>query len=83
MQEYRFSQNHIFPYNNRIYLFKRQPKKMIKHIQPICHLLADKLLSVFDHFVGLALKGLDSVLIRENTGQSEPVFSNILYSKYE
>ena len=30
---------------------------MIKHTQTICRQFADKL-SVFDHFVGLALKGL-------------------------
>ena len=32
------------------YLFKRQPHKMVKHT-----------LSVFDHFVGLALKGLITI----------------------
>ena len=31
---------------------------MIKHTQTIRQLTADELLSVFDHFVGLALKGL-------------------------
>ena len=38
------------------YLFKHQPHKMVKHT--ICrHQLANRL-SVFDRFVGLALKGL-------------------------
>ena len=31
---------------------------MIKHTQRICQQIADNCLSVFDHFVGLALKGL-------------------------
>ena len=31
--------------------FKRQPRKMVKHAQTNC-------LGVFDHFVGLVLKGL-------------------------
>ena len=31
---------------------------MDKHIQTICRLLPTNYLSVFDHFVGLALKGL-------------------------
>ena len=31
---------------------------MIKHTQTIRQLTDDELLSVFDHFVGLALKGL-------------------------
>ena len=36
--------------------FKRQPHKMIKHTQIIRR--QTNCLSVFDHFVGLALKGL-------------------------
>ena len=39
-------------------LFKRQPHKMVKQIQTIRRLLQTKCLSVFDHFVALALKGL-------------------------
>ena len=31
---------------------------MVKHTQAIRRLTADKVLSVFDHFVALALKGL-------------------------
>ena len=33
---------------------------MVKHIQTIRRLLPTNCLSVFDHFVGLALKGLTS-----------------------
>ena len=32
---------------------------MVKHTQTICRLLPTNCLSVFDHFVGLALKGLN------------------------
>ena len=41
---------------------KRQPHKMVKHTQAICRLLPMNCLSVFDHFVGLALKGLNTSL---------------------
>ena len=34
---------------------------MVKHTQTICRLLPTNCLSVFDHFVGLALKGLNSL----------------------
>ena len=33
--------------------FKRQPHKMVKHTRTIRRQIADKLLSAFDHFVGL------------------------------
>ena len=36
----------------------RQPQKMFKHTQTIRRFLLTNYLSVFDHFVGLALKGL-------------------------
>ena len=36
--------------------FKPQPRKMVKHTQTIRRLPTD-CLSVFDHFVGLALEG--------------------------
>ena len=36
----------------------RQPQKMFKHTQTIRRFLPTNCLSVFDHFVGLALKGL-------------------------
>ena len=36
--------------------FKRQPHKMFKHTQTIRRLLPTNCLSVFDHFVGLALE---------------------------
>ena len=35
---------------------------MIKHVQTICRVLPTNCLSVFDHFVGLALKGLHTSL---------------------
>ena len=38
--------------------FKHQPHKMVKHTQTIRRLLPTNCLSVFDHCVGLALKGL-------------------------
>ena len=38
--------------------FKYQPNKMIKNTQTIRRLLPKNCLSVFDHFVGLALKEL-------------------------
>ena len=38
--------------------FKRQSHKMIKHTQTIRRLLPMNYWSVFDHFVGLVLKGL-------------------------
>ena len=37
--------------------FKRQAHKVVKHTQTIRRLLPTSCLSVFDHFVGLALKG--------------------------
>ena len=47
----------------RIYKpFKHQPHKMVKHTQAICRLLSTKCVSVFDHFVRLALKGLRAAL---------------------
>ena len=38
--------------------YKRQPHKMVKHTHTIRRLLPTICLDVFDHFVGLALKGL-------------------------
>ena len=49
------------PYNRLISQpFKRQPHKMVKHTQTIRRILPTNCLSMFDHFVGLALKGLSS-----------------------
>ena len=39
-------------------LFKRQSYKIVKHTQAIRQLLLANYLRVFDHFVGLPLKGL-------------------------
>ena len=47
-------------------IFKRQPHKMVKHTQTICRLLTTNCLSVFDHSVGLALKGLNKFFRRAN-----------------
>ena len=41
-----------------ITIFKRQTYKMVKHTKTILRLLRTNCLSVFDHFVGWALKGL-------------------------
>ena len=38
--------------------FKSQPLKMVKHTETIYRLLPTNCLSVIDHYVGLPLKGL-------------------------
>ena len=38
--------------------FKPQPHKMVKHTQTIRRLFPTNCLSLFDHYVGFALKGL-------------------------
>ena len=43
--------------------FKRQPHKIVKPTQIIRRLLPTNCLSVIDHFVGLALKGLITGLV--------------------
>ena len=53
----------LYPYElsfsfNRENQCKSQPHKMVKHTQTICRLLPTIYLSVFDHLVVLALKGL-------------------------
>ena len=53
------------PYFPEILPIKRQPYKMVKRTQTIRRQFADELFEcvcVFDHFVGLELKGLTSVL---------------------
>ena len=42
--------------------FQCHPNKMFKHIQTICRFLPTNCLSMFDHFVGLVLKGLTKIL---------------------
>ena len=52
-------------YENRKYdfeRFKQQPHKMVKHNQTIRRLLPTNCLSLFDHFVGLALRRLTTKL---------------------
>ena len=46
-----------------IYPFKRQPHKMVKHTQTSCRQKPTNCFSMFDHFVGLALKGLSPVFL--------------------
>ena len=54
------------------WVFKRQPHKMAKHTQAIRRQQQTSCLSVFDHFVRLALKGLSSITTLR-------VFVNIIY----
>ena len=42
--------------------FKHQPHKMVKHTVTIWQLLPTNCLNVFDHFAGLAFKGLGTFL---------------------
>ena len=51
--------------------FKRQPHKMVKHIQTIRLLLPTNYLSVFNDFVGLALKGLKLFMIKFTALENE------------
>ena len=44
----------------------RQPHKMVKHTQTIGRLSQTNCFSVFDYFVGLALKGLMSLKKQES-----------------
>ena len=47
----------MFPNENKAFnLLNANPQKMVKHTQTIRRLLPTNSLSVFDHFVGLALK---------------------------
>ena len=66
--------------------FKRQPQKMAKHIQTIRWQKPTNCLSVFDHFVGLALKGLtcfSNVLVRTIYGESHCLkVYNVLSKEY-
>ena len=48
-----FERQNFFRFNPQ-----RRPHKMLKHTQSICRLLPTNCLSVFDDFVGSALKGL-------------------------
>ena len=40
---------------------------MVKHTQTVCRLLRTNCLSVFDHFVGMTVKGLKSDIVEINT----------------
>ena len=48
------------------YLSKHQPHKMVKYGQTARRLLSTDCLSVFDHFVGLAFKGLNVIVFVYN-----------------
>ena len=45
---------------------------MVKHTQTICRLLLKNCLSVFDHFEGLALKGLVNTVWPKKLSLIEP-----------
>ena len=47
-----------FDHARKIWRLKRQPNKLVKHTQTIHRLLPTNCLNVFDHFVGLVIKGL-------------------------
>ena len=66
---------------NYVWPFKPHYHKMVKHTQTICRKLPTNCLSVFDHFVGLALKGLKVSLI-EMKGKLRPPHSVFLKYKY-
>ena len=53
--------------------FKRQPHKMVKRTQTFRRLLPTNCLSVFDHFVGLALKGLTKHNSRQQKGYDHQI----------
>ena len=57
--------------------FKRQPRKMIKHTQTIGQQKLTSCLSVFDNFVGLALKGLIQNVKQTYFAYSGQVFNPI------
>ena len=63
----------IFLYSDWIRIFtKRQPQKMVKHTQKLRPQKPTNCLSVFDHFVGLALRRSPYfVRIQENTDQKK------------
>ena len=68
---WHFSRSAIFArklhyrYTTGYYSFKRQPHKMVKYTQKIRLLQPKNCLSVFDHFVGLALKGVNKPLCKD------------------
>ena len=51
-------------------LFQHRPHKMVKHTQTIHQQQPTSCLSVFDHFVGFALKGLSSNEVLRNNNVS-------------
>ena len=61
-----------FNYLHSTLTFKRQPHKMVKHAQTIRWQQPTNCLSVFDHFLGLALKGLTLNIFSLNRTVSVP-----------
>ena len=53
--------------------FKREPHKMVKHTQTIRWLFPRTCLSVLDHFVDFALKGLKYSLLNSFTSQDREI----------
>ena len=66
---------------SNIYLltFKRQPHKMVKHAKTSRRQQPTNCLSVFDHFVGLALKGLSFILTTASHGNMTPWIKGVIY----
>ena len=63
--------------------FKCQPQKMIKHTQTIRWLLPTSCLSVFDHFVGLALRGLKTCSCNAFNLHSSKMYFNLNSREFE
>ena len=68
--EFWYSDQDYFQFFMTLQSFPCQPHKMVKHTQIICRLFPMNCLSVFDHFVGLVLKGLISFVISWNASIS-------------
>ena len=49
---------------------------MVKHTQIVCRMLTTNCLSVFDHFVGLAYKGLGFKYVNEKSRNGAIYFHN-------
>ena len=57
----------------------RQPHKMVKHNQEICRQQPKNCLSVSDHFVGLALKGLITLLWCVTISNEETIHCKLFF----
>ena len=65
-EQYHLSKKFKWIKTNLNETFKRQPHKMAKHTQTIRQQQPTNFLSVFDHFVGFALKGLKEISFTNN-----------------